>query len=165
MKGCCMFSFLFNPASSWIFECAIFILRVGIGVLSVGHGLPKLMGGPALWHNIGGTASLVGIHFLPMVWGFLAACAETFGGVALVLGLGTRIASAPLIFMMVIAFLMHRNNGDPFMVYSFSLTLLMVFIFFLLMGSGKLSLDYYLVRKKSPSQEYHSLMNRPEDYL
>jgi putative oxidoreductase len=141
-----MFAFLFAQAAPWVLEWGIFILRVGIGVLSVGHGFPKLMGGPSLWRNLGSTMSLVGVSCLPMVWGLLAACAETFGGVAFILGLGTRLACIPLIFAMIVAFLMHRNNGDSFNVYSFSLTLLVVFVAFMFIGSGKLSLDYYLMQ-------------------
>lgn len=141
----CMFSFLFASATPWMMELGILILRVGIGVLSLGHGLPKLMGGISEWRRLGSATHAVGIYFLPVMWGFLAACAELFGGIAFILGLGTRIACIPLIGTMIVAFFMHKKNGDPFYISSFSLTLLVVFVAFLFMGSGSLSLDYYLI--------------------
>ena len=57
------------------------LLRVGIGISIFFHGLPKLMGGPETWTAIGSTMSVFGIDFAPQFWGFMAAIAESVGGI------------------------------------------------------------------------------------
>lgn len=160
-----MFSFLFAPAAPWLLELGIFIIRVVVGVVSIYFGFPKLIGGPAAWTEVGKNASLVGIHFLPILWGLLAVCAQTIGGMALVLGLGTRLVCVPLVITMMVAILYHLQRHEGFGDYALALTLLAVYASFLLIGSGKLSVDYYLHKKNTQTAEYHPLMQRPEDYL
>lgn len=161
-----MFSFLFSPATTpWLLKLGLCIIRIVAGVVTVYFGFPKLMGGPAVWTSVGKNAGLMGIHFLPILWGFLSIAAQTFGGAALVLGLGTRIACVPLAITMVVAILYHLNKGEGFGDYAFALTLLAIYVGFLLIGSGKLSVDYWLHKKKAQAAEYHPLMQRPEDYL
>jgi len=137
---------LFVPASQELSDMALAFMRIGIGVLTIGHGLPKIMGGTAVWRSLGGVMGVLGIHFLPTLWGFLAACAEFFGGIALTLGLGTRIAAFFLSCMMIVAFMMHKNNKDDFTVYSFALSMLVIFLSFMVMGGGVWSVDMYLTR-------------------
>ncbi|HEX2978020.1 MAG TPA: DoxX family protein [Candidatus Babeliales bacterium] len=127
-------------------EYGFAFIRITIGILMICHGFPKIMGGVATWQFLGSTMANLGIHLWPTFWGFCAACAEFFGGFALTLGLGTRIASAFLTFTMIVAFLMHWNKGDAFQVYSAALTLLFVFIGLFIAGGGKYSLDSYLKR-------------------
>lgn len=158
-------SFIQKPASPALVEYTLCFVRIAIGLLTIGHGIPKIIGGPDVWLTVGTPISLIGIHFLPTAWGLLAGCAEALGGLAFVLGLGTRLAALPLSFMMVVAFIMHWHNGDPYNVYSFALTMLVIFIAFLFIGSGRFSLDYYFYHKSKSADEYHPLMNRPEDYL
>jgi putative oxidoreductase len=110
------------------------------------------MGGVETWQQLGGAMTFVGIHFWPAMWGFLAAFAEFFGGIALVLGLGTRIASFLLTIAMVVAFTMHFRQGDAFSVYSFALTLIIVFLTFIIVGGGTYSLDHRL-------HEWHNQKN------
>ncbi|HEX3384677.1 MAG TPA: DoxX family protein, partial [Mucilaginibacter sp.] len=57
----------------------LLIIRIGLGILFIYHGLPKLLGGPTKWEHVGTATASVGIHFLPMLWGLLAAATETFG--------------------------------------------------------------------------------------
>ncbi len=142
-----LLSYLITPVSPVSLDIALCLMRIGIGILTIGHGIPKVMGGMATWRSLGMAMNNVGIHFLPVMWGFLGANTEFFGGIALVLGLGTRIASLLLIIMMTVACMMHVKNGDPFSVYSFSLSLIIVFITFFFIGSGTISLDYYLASK------------------
>jgi putative oxidoreductase len=142
-----LLTYLLKPASAEQAQIALCLLRVGTGILTIGHGIPKIMGGVPVWSSIGTMTGYLGIHFLPTMWGFLGACTEFFGGIALVLGLGTKIASLCLIFMMLVATAMHISVGDPFRVYSFPLSLIVVFLT-LLIGSDKYSLDYYLFFRK-----------------
>jgi len=143
-----LFTFINEPASPFIERFALFIMRVGIGVLTIGHGIPKLMGGVSMWEELGTWVYPLGIHFLPTMWGFLGACTEFFGGIALVLGFGTRVASFCLTMMMFVATFWHINHGDVYNVYSFPLSLIFVYFAFFLMGAEGYSFDSYVSRKK-----------------
>jgi putative oxidoreductase len=136
--------FLFAPSSYLSLEYGYCFMRIAIGLLTIAHGFPKITGGIETWNFLGQTMGNLGIHFWPVFWGLCAACAEFFGGIALTLGFGTRIASFFLIFMMIVAFLMHWHKGDSFQIYSFSLAMIVVFIGFLIAGSGRYSLEEYL---------------------
>ena len=81
----------------------ILLLRLGIGVMFIIHGFPKLAGGPSGWTGLGGSMKVIGIDFLPIFWGFMAAATETFGGFLLVVGLFYRPACILLVFTMIIA--------------------------------------------------------------
>lgn len=119
-------------------------MRIGIGLLTVIHGIPKIKGGVDTWKSLGSAVNPLGIYFLPIIWGFLAACAEFFGGIALILGLGTRLASLALAIMMFVAAVWHIERGDKFTVYSFALSLMVVFLTWVIIGGGPFSLDRYL---------------------
>ncbi len=134
---------LIKPVSADTLQFGLCFLRVCIGMLMIGHGFPKIIGGPENWHGLGQIMNLLGIYFLPTMWGFFAACAEFFGGIALTLGLGTRIASFFLIIQMIVALVFHLSKRDSFMIYSHALALLVVFITFMIIGGGKFSLDEY----------------------
>ncbi len=54
-------------------DIGLLILRVGIGIMFMSHGLPKLIAGPDKWLILGGTMNALGIDFTPMAWGFMAA--------------------------------------------------------------------------------------------
>lgn len=143
-----MKNYLFFQPSERLVNISILLLRISIGILTIGHGLPKIIGGPTMWTNVGGAIGTIGIHFFPMIWGFIAACTEFFGGVALIFGFGTRIVTFFLSIMMLVAFNWHIYKGDSFNVYSFPLTVLCVFIFYFIIGGGKYSLDHYIFREK-----------------
>jgi putative oxidoreductase len=138
-----------SMASMETIDRALLLMRVGIGVLTIGHGIPKIMGGVPMWQELGTWVYPLGIHFLPTMWGFLGACTEFFGGIALVAGFGTRVASFCLTMMMFVATVWHLNHGDVFNVYSFPLSLIVVYIGFIMMGSGKYSADAYLFAEKT----------------
>ena len=71
-------------------DLGLLVLRVGIGIIFIFHGFPKLIGGVETWTQIGSTMSLIGINFAPTFWGFMAAFAEAVGGVPIVFGLMHR---------------------------------------------------------------------------
>ncbi len=118
-------------------------LRIVLGIMTVLHGLPKIFGGKPKWKFLGSTMQNLGIYFAPVMWGFIAASTEFFGGILLVLGLGTRIVSLLLVFMMFVAMIFHLKRKDLFNVYSYSLALFIIFVWFFIVGSGRFSLDYY----------------------
>lgn len=138
--------YLFIQPSPQLLQIALCFMRIGIGAITLILGIPK-MSGPATWINLGQTFMFpLGIRFLPIVWGFLGGCSQFFGGIALALGLGTRIGSFCLIVMMIIAVLWHLKRGDPFQVYSYPLSLIFVYSTFLIIGAGNTGLDIYFVK-------------------
>lgn len=124
-----------------LLHVGLLVLRIGIGVSFFFHGLPKLTGGVETWTGIGSTMGMLGINFAPAFWGFMAACAETIGGVLFALGLFFRPAALMLVFTMMVALIMHVGKGDSFLVYSHALESLIVFISAIVTGAGKYSVD------------------------
>lgn len=117
------------------------ILRVGIGISIFLHGFPKLTAGPEMWTAIGGSMGIFGINFAPTFWGFLAAVAESIGGLLFAIGLFFRPAAIMLTGTMIVALGTHLAAGDSFMKYGHALDLLIVFAAAILIGAGKYSLD------------------------
>ncbi len=135
---------LFFQPTDYQIQITLTFLRIILGILTIGHGLPKIKGGKIGWKNLGTTIMFpLNVKFVPTMWGFLGAVTEFFGGILLALGLFTRIASFCLIIMMTIATAWHIQKRDSFMIYSFPLTLIFVYFTFLIIGGGIYSLDYY----------------------
>ncbi len=126
----------------------LLVLRVGIGIMFMFHGFPKLAAGPETWTKLGGALSAVGVHFAPTFMGFLAAISEFGGGFLLALGLLTRPACFFMLVTMVVATRMHFANGDQFEKYSHALEAAILFFSLLFIGPGKFSLDEKLFQKK-----------------
>lgn len=122
-------------------DIGLLILRVGIGIMFMGHGLPKLIAGPEQWVILGGAMNAVGVDFAPMVWGFIAAVSESAGGMLLALGFFTRLACFVLLNTMIVATSMHISNGDSFVKYSHALEAGILFLSLLFIGPGKYSMD------------------------
>lgn len=141
-----LFDLIVAPSAACAHGAFVF-LRIAIGFLTMLHGFPKIMSGASGWQSLGGVMAIFGIHFLPTMWGCIAACTEFFGGIALMIGLGTRVAAFFNVIMMFVALGMHLQKKDPFTIYSFALTMIVVFMFLLFAGSGPLSLDSYLYKK------------------
>lgn len=120
-------------------------LRIPVGIVFAVHGAQKLFG----WfggYGLQGTGQwMESIGLAPgTLMAFLAGGAEFFGGLALIVGLLVRPASAVLAFAMLVAiFSVHAANG-LFMKnngYEFGLALLAVSISLLVSGGGRASLD------------------------
>lgn len=127
-----------------VVQAVICFLRVSIGILTLFHGIPKMTGGVEEWRQLGTFVHPLGIYFWPIVWGFLGASTEFFGGMLLALGLTTRLVSFALIIMMIIATVWHIDRGDSFNQWSFPLSLIFVYATFLILSGGRYSVDYYL---------------------
>ena len=115
----------------------LLIIRLGLGATFIGHGLPKLLGGPERWESLGGAMENLGITFLPAFWGFMAGFAECVGGLCLMLGILWVPVLLLLIFTMIVATVNHISNGDGFGRISHFLEVGIVFIALLVTGPGK----------------------------
>jgi putative oxidoreductase len=88
---------------------------------------------------------------LPTLNAYLAGITEMAGVVLLILGLGTRIISLPLIFVMLVAiFTVHISNGFEAGDNGFEIPLYYILMLFSLVvyGAGKYSIDYLISKKK-----------------
>ncbi|MES2651061.1 MAG: DoxX family protein [Bacteroidota bacterium] len=120
----------------------LLIIRIGLGIMMMMHGFPKLSGGVETWTEIGGSMKVVGIDFFPMGWGFMAAATEAIGGLLLLLGLFFRPVNILLVFTMIIASLVHLSDPKQgIMDASSAIELGIVFLGLLFLGPGKYSID------------------------
>lgn len=119
----------------------LLILRVGLGIMMITHGFPKLASGIAGWESIGGNMKVIGVNFLPMFWGLMAGIAEAVGGLFLILGLLFRPSNILLVFTMVIATLVHYSKGEGLGGASHAIELGIVFFSLIFIGPGRYSID------------------------
>ncbi|HJM68553.1 MAG TPA: DoxX family protein [Candidatus Babeliales bacterium] len=130
--------------SEFLKNLGLAVIRIGLGIIFIRHGWPKLFKGVEEWRWLGEQMSYLGITFWPVFWGLVAACTEFFGGIALVVGLGTRPFALLLAFVMLIATLMHIGKGDTWGYISFPLSLFVVFVGLMIAGGGMLAVDNWL---------------------
>ncbi len=119
----------------------LLILRIGIGVMMMVHGFPKIAGGLDKWTALGGSMKVIGIHFTPTLFGFLAAISEGLGGFLLILGLFFRPVNMMLAFTMLIAALVHFGKGEGIMGASHAIELGVLFLALIFIGPGRYSVD------------------------
>ena len=127
----------------------LLFVRVGLGLMFVAHGWPKLVGGPDKWEKLGGAMATFGIDFVPTFWGFMAAFAEVGGGLLLAVGLATRPALALLFMTMVVATAKHLAAGDDFRKWSHAAEAAIMFAGLFLIGPGRFSLDQWIRDRRS----------------
>lgn len=117
----------------------LLILRIGIASFMIVHGYQKLgmltAGGEIQFGDpigVGDAASL-----------YLAVFAEFFCSIFLLLGFATRLATIPLIITMVVAvFIVHAPDG--FDKKELGLHYLLGYVFLLVSGAGKYSVDHLI---------------------
>lgn len=128
------------------FDLGLLIIRLGIGLsFVIFHGYAKISAGPDRWAGLGAQMQHLGIHFLPVFWGFMAAFSESVGAVLLALGLFFRPAAALLSATMLVAALRHLNlpadaPASGWSGASHALELLAVCLGLLLTGAGRFAL-------------------------
>ncbi|HOV11761.1 MAG TPA: DoxX family protein [Bacteroidales bacterium] len=129
-------------------DIGLLILRIGIGIMFILHGLPKMMGGTETWQFLGSQMSVIGVGFGFTFWGFMAALSETLGGLLLIPGLFVRPAAMLMLFTMIIATLMHLSVGDGLKGASHAMEMGIVFLSVIFTGAGRYSLDHRLFAGK-----------------
>lgn len=137
---------LFQTDESW----AGLILRLTLGLVMFPHGAQKLLG----WYGGFGFSGTMGFFtetmHLPWLIAFLVIIGESFGSVALLLGLLTRFTAASLAVIMVGAivtthlphgFFMNWFGKQAGEGYEYHLLVIGVGLGLLITGAGKWSVD------------------------
>lgn len=128
-------------------DAAMLVLRVGIGLLFLYHGTPKLLGGTELWTKIGGAMGVFGIGFWHPFWGLMAALAEFGGGLALVGGVLLRPVMPFLAFTMIVAISTKFAGGDGIFGAAYPFAMLTAIVALFIAGPGRYSVDWILATK------------------
>lgn len=123
---------------------ASLVLRIGLGIMFMAHGLQKafaLFGGP----GIKGFADMLnGLGFSPAIfWAYVAAYVELIGGVCLILGLFTRISASLLFILIVVAVLKVHISKGFFLAdggYEYAFIIACMCLALIIAGGGKISL-------------------------
>lgn len=108
--------------------------------------------GKTKWEDINSVAEWfesIGI-IAPKLNAYLAATTEVAGAFLLILGLGTRLISIPLIITMIVAIkTVHWENGFSAGEngYEIPLYFMLMLIVLLTFGAGKLSADHFIKKK------------------
>ncbi|MGE8203220.1 DoxX family protein [Heyndrickxia sp. NPDC080065] len=129
-------------------EVGAVILRIIIGIIFFVHGFVKFQGGI---ENIAGWFDSIGI---PGFMAYIVASIELVGGIALIIGLGTRVVSVLFVLVMLGAIIKVKLAvgflGDGKMAgYELDLAFLAISLFLAINGSKLLSAGQLLVKDKS----------------
>jgi putative oxidoreductase len=121
------------------YEWSLLILRVVLGVTFLIHGVAKFQMGLG---NVAGWFESIGIMgFL----GYVVAFVELLGGIALIVGIGTRVASAIIALVMLGAIFTAKLSigfmGAEAAGYELDLALLAMAVALVINGSKLFSLD------------------------
>lgn len=136
-----VFSLLFSGSDDP--NVGVLLLRLFVGAGMLTHGIPKLLGGAEFWSNLGGVVQKIGVPGPSAFWGFMAAFAESFGALFILLGFLTRIGAFLLVInMSVAAFVAHAGQG--FSARELALFYLLGALLFLFKGSGRYSMDRWI---------------------
>jgi putative oxidoreductase len=143
---------LFQTDDSW----AGLILRLTLGLVMFPHGAQKLLG----WYGGFGFAGTMGFFtetmHLPWIVAFLVIVGESFGSIALLLGLLTRFTAASFIVIMLGAvttshlpngFFMNwfgKQQGEG---YEYHLLVIGIAVALLVTGAGRWSADRIITEK------------------
>ena len=149
-------------------DIATTILRLVLGVVFFAHGAQKLLGWFGGYGFTGTMGFFTGVLHIPAVFAFLAIAAEFFGGLGLIFGLFTRVASLGVFCNMIVAiamvhgrfgFWMNWTGAQKGEGYEYHLLLLAVSAFLVIRGAGAASLDRLL---SSPANSGISTQTRPQ---
>ena len=89
---------------SWMnTDTAMLVLRIGVGAIFIFAGWMKV-------HDLPGTVGMFAGMGFSAFWAYVASFVEFLGGIAVLLGAGTRVAAGLLaVVMIVAAYVVHSN--------------------------------------------------------
>ncbi len=131
----------------------IILARLIVGLIFFSEGIQKYlvveMLGPAFFKEFG--------FGHPMFWAYLTGAFEMFCGILILFGLLTRLASIPLLTIMIVAFITTKlplltTNGFLTFAHAYSIDFSMTLLLILLIiyGGGKWSVDLKILLSKNP---------------
>lgn len=127
-----------EPQSGAVKSALLLIARIVFGLMFLSHGIAK-------WVMFNDYAQAfpdpIGIGGTLSFW--LAVFAEIVCSLGFIIGALYRICLIPMIFTMLVAFLI-VHAGDPFSVKELALMYLTIFVLMFMTGPGKYSIDAYI---------------------
>lgn len=130
---------LFPAPPSSRASLGLLVLRLVAGGAMANHGWGKIQN-PFHWLDKAESPP-------PAFLQFLAAFSEFAGGIALIIGALTVLASIGIAFTMVEAVRHHVSGGDAFGKWELALLFFAVSVFFICAGAGKISVDAFIARR------------------
>ena len=134
-------------------DTATTILRLVLGVIFFAHGAQKMLGWFGGYGFTGTMGFFTGTLHIPATFAFLAIAAEFFGGLGLIFGLLTRVASFGVFCNMIVAvamvhgqfgFWMNWTGAQKGEGYEYHLLLLAASAVLMIRGAGAASVDRLL---------------------
>src|ERR1700720_1410328 len=147
---------------------ATIILRLVVGVIFFAHGAQKMLGWFGGYGFTGTMGFFTGVMHIPAPFAFLAIAAEFYGGLGLIFGLLTRVASFGIFCNMIVAvalvhgqfgFFMNWTGAQKGEGYEYHLLLLATTAFLMIRGAGAASIDRLL---SSPGNKGIKAQVRPQ---
>ena len=137
------------PSVSWSFEklrpFALLLLRLGLALVFIYHGYPKLSGKTAIFINAFKDLGL------PAYLVYVVGTIEALGGLMMLLGLFTPVAGL-LLFLDMCGAMWKYNFSEGISAvreYELPLVLALAALTLAATGAGSLSLDHLISRKRS----------------
>jgi putative oxidoreductase len=149
-------------------DVATTILRLALGVIFFGHGAQKMLGWFGGYGFTGTMGFFTGVMHIPVVFAFMAIAAEFFGGLGLIFGLFTRVASSGVLCNMIVAiamvhgrfgFWMNWTGAQKGEGFEYHLLLIAASAFLIIRGAGAASVDHLF---SSPAKSRINAQTRPQ---
>lgn len=131
---------LYNPANG---KLGLLVLRLTLGSVFLVHGIQKLS-------NMEMVIGFFGMIGIPAFLAWVVALVETVGGVAVILGAGTRIASSLLAVIMLVVIIFVKK-GQGFQAMELDIVLLGLSLGIALIGTGKYSVARMWYKQGCPT--------------
>ncbi len=127
---------MYNPTNT---KLGLLVLRITLGSIFMIHGIQKL-------GNMEGTIGFFGMIGFSAFWAWAVALVETFGGFAVVIGYGTRVASSLLAIIMLVV-IIYVKKGQGFAKEELDIVLLGLALGVGLIGCGPYSVCHLCHKK------------------
>ena|SRR5438477_397119 len=131
-------------------DVGMFIVRLALGIIFIAHGGQKVFGwfgGPGLAATVTGFTGMG----IPAFFAYLASFTEFFGGVAVLIGLLSRLGALGLAVVMIVAVAkVHFKNGfflgGPTPGYEYNIALVAMALAIAIGGPGRIALSDWEAR-------------------